>query len=303
MGLMRENTKWILFLASKDEPEERHVLDLAYGLYCLESIGVAPENIDIFIDGDNRDNIQSWIAVGSSIAYDIKPTEMFFENANDNKHSNIVMFITGHGGPEGIGGKTPITPYALLTSLKSMSNLEQAVVYLGQCFAGVFNYIGAGSGRYKQAEDVKDPNVIFIGATNLHSSLSLSTRENVSSDGDQQKEFNWIANVFLLNVFKWFSNPIDIDGDGKKTIIDSYKYAGSYSNVMNKDFRIQSFVQSVNLHGEWKKACDLKSSNDTPQVSLEHSMIEQRYLNLLSGSHTHQECWILNAIPAQSIEV
>lgn len=60
MGLMQDATKWVLFLASPEEPEERHVLDLAFGLHCLESAGVSSENIEIYIDGDNRQNIISW---------------------------------------------------------------------------------------------------------------------------------------------------------------------------------------------------------------------------------------------------
>jgi hypothetical protein len=184
-----------------------------------------------------------------------------------------------------------------------MPKLEKAIVYLGQCFAGVFNYIGAGSGRFKTAIERKEADVIFIGATNLHSSLSLATKENVSSEDDPSKEFNWIANVFLYNVFKWFSKPIDIDGDGRTTIIDSYKFAGSYSNIMNKDFRVNSFVASVDLHSVWKEAAKAKDEENTPQNVLNLSMIEQRYANILSTSHTHQECWILNAIPAQFIEV
>jgi hypothetical protein len=303
MGLMQDATKWVLFLASPEEPEERHVLDLAFGLHCLESAGVSSENIEIYIDGDNRQNIISWMSIGSNNPYEILPTEQFFNTQGANAHSNLVMFVTGHGGPNGIAGKQDITPYLLLTTLKTMPGLEKAIVYLGQCFAGVFNYIGAGSGRFKASVERKEADVIFIGATNLHSSLSLSTKENVSSEDDPSKEFNWIANVFLYNVFKWFSKPVDIDGDGRITIIDSYKFAGSYSNIMNKDFRVNSFVASVDLHSVWKDAVKARDAENTPQSAMDLSMIEKRYVNILSNSHTHQECWILNAIPAQFIEI
>lgn len=151
MGLMQDATKWVLFLASPEEPEERHVLDLAFGLHCLESAGVSSENIEIYIDGDNRQNIISWMSIGSNNPYEILPTEHFFNTHGANAHSNLVMFVTGHGGPNGIAGKQDITPYLLLTTLKTMPGLEKAIVYLGQCFAGVFNYIGAGSGRFKAA--------------------------------------------------------------------------------------------------------------------------------------------------------
>lgn len=35
MGLMQDATKWVLFLASPEEPEERHVLDLAFRITLL----------------------------------------------------------------------------------------------------------------------------------------------------------------------------------------------------------------------------------------------------------------------------
>ncbi|HBT3585766.1 TPA: hypothetical protein MBH61_004278, partial [Klebsiella pneumoniae] len=87
MGLMQDATKWVLFLASPEEPEERHVLDLAFGLHCLESAGVSSENIEIYIDGDNRQNIISWMSIGSNNPYEILPTEHFFNTHGANAHS------------------------------------------------------------------------------------------------------------------------------------------------------------------------------------------------------------------------
>lgn len=72
---------------------------------------------------------------------------------------------------------------------------------------------------------------------------------------------------------------------------------------MNKDFRVNSFVASVDLHSVWKDAVKARDAENTPQNAMDLSMIEKRYVNILSNSHTHQECWILNAIPAQFIEV
>ena len=53
MGLLADKTKWVLFLASSSEPEDRHVSDLAFGIYCLENRGINPADIFIYIDGNN----------------------------------------------------------------------------------------------------------------------------------------------------------------------------------------------------------------------------------------------------------
>jgi hypothetical protein len=296
MSLIKSNSKWILFLSSSADPEERHIWDLAFGLMCLESAGIKSSDIYIYIDGKDRKLIAQLISNGSKAPPNIKESHEFFTDQNNNTHDNLVMFVTGHGGIEGIEASKPITPHTLLQHLKSAPNLKQAVVFLGQCHAGIFNYIGAG--RRIAHTDTKEPELIFIGATNLHNSLSLSTQENFVNGS-----FNWIANLFLLHIFKWVSNPFDLDGDGKTTIIDAYKYAGAMSNVANKNAKVLSFVRSLDLHSKWTAAHEAYQKDSTAQNQLTLDAISTQYENELSNHYTHQECWILNAIPAQSIEL
>lgn len=296
MGLIKENTKWVLFLScSQADPEHRHIIDIAYGIFCLENAGVAPENIFIYIDGQDRDTINQLISISTSFQYQIETCEAFFHNEN-NKYDNMVMFVTGHGSINGIDHQPPITPYHLLDSIKSTPNLSKSIVYLGQCYAGIFNYIGAGRAHGKT--DQKPADVIFIGATNLHESLSTSTTENFPNG-----EITWVANLFLLHVFKWISTPLDVDGDGKKTIIDSYKYAGVSSNTMNKGIKIRSFVNSMKLHSQWVAAQGFHEASPSAQSELSLKAISEQYIGELTVNYTHQECWILNAIPAQFLEI
>jgi hypothetical protein len=296
VSLMKGNTNWVMFLAANGDPEDRHVFDLAFGIFCLESAGVNPNDIHIYIDGQDRVMISKLIAVATKHTYHIKTTQDFIDNRKDNSYENLIMFITGHGSIDGIDAAKPITPCALLNSIKNTPTLQHAVVYLGQCYAGIFNYIGAGRGRRKESEH--DPDVIFIGATNLHESLSVSTTESLPGGN-----FPWIANLFLLYVFKWLSKPIDVDGDGKVTIIDSYKYAGVMSNTMNKTFKIRSFVRSLDLHAKWDAAKNTHDLHNTPQTLLAFQSIEAMYITNLTSNHIHQECWILNSIPAQFLEI
>jgi hypothetical protein len=295
MSLIKNKTKWVLFLSSSAATEHRHILDLAFGLFCLESAGVKPADVFIYIDGADRSFVDQWLAHGSANSYVAKQSNDFFADQANNSHENMVMFVTGHGGISGIDAQTPITPYALLKCIKSAPNLKHAVLYLGQCYAGIFNYIGAG--RKKVDAGSSEPELIIMGATNLHESISSPTQEILANG-----QMTWAANLFLLHIFKWISNPRDVDGDGKLTVIDSYKYAGAMSNMANKTIKMVSFRRSVDLHNQLILVKQALSNSPSTQSQLLLQAIEQQYSTLLDVSYVHQECWILNAIPAQFLE-
>lgn len=295
MSLIKTSTKWVLFLSSSNEPDHRHILDLAFGIRCLETAGVNPEDICLYVDGQDRALINQLLSNGAKGNVIAKSSKDFFDDQAANKHDSLVMFITGHGSIAGIDAPNPITPHTLLTCIKTSPNLQKAVIYLGQCHAGIFNYIGAGRRSGKAAEN--DPEVIFIGATNLHESLSSATTEEFSAG-----PLTWIANLFLLHVFKWISAPVDVDGDGKFTVIDSYKYAGVLSNDRNKNIKAASFVRSIDLHEKWMNAQAADNGNSTLQTQLALKAATTQYETELAIRYTHQECWILNSIPAQHIE-
>ncbi|MFA8324182.1 hypothetical protein [Burkholderia ubonensis] len=295
LSLIKNKTKWVLFLSSSGEAEERHIMDLAFGLQCLESAGIGVADIFIYVDGKDRKSISQWIANGSKSSISIKESKDFFVDQANNTYEHMVMFVTGHGSIRGIDAINPVTPDALLACLKKSPNLIDAVVYLGQCHAGIFNYVGAG--KKKNGAGGYDPDIIFIGATNLHESLSSSTTEKLVA-GD----LTWLANLFLLHVFKWISSPVDVDGDGRLTVMDSYKYAGVMSNDKNKSIKTLSFVRSIGLHERWADAKKIDDQNSTMATKLSLKAIEDQYVNELSIRYIHQECWILNSLPAQQIE-
>lgn len=295
MALIKERTKWILFLAAVDEPDDRHIADLSHGVFCLETAGIKPADIYIYIDGKNRVNIDKLISIGTSNKYNIQKTDDFFKDCQTNTHENMVMFITGHGGMNGLDCNPPITPYKLLERLKTTPSLNLAVIYLGQCFAGVFNYLPVAKRR---AGGDYDAEVIFIGATSLHESVSTSTTENINGI-----DYPWVANQFLLHVFKWLSTPHDIDGDGRNTVIDSYKYAGISSNMRNRVMKISSFVDSVTIHEKWNAAkLEHEADLSNPNKLITFRALDQQYYSTLNLNYIHQECWILNSVPAQKIE-
>lgn len=296
MSLIGGNTRWALFLSARVDAEPRHIMDLAFGLMCLERAGVKIDDIAIYVDGTDRVSIENFIRSGTTSAFVVKESKDFFADQEKNAHESLVMFVTGHGGPDGLDAAIPITPHKLLDSIKSSPNLKRAIVYLGQCYAGIFNYIGAGSKSSQNGGS--DPEVVFIGATNLHESLSSYTSEHLVT-GPQQ----WPANLFLLFAFKWFSNPVDVDGDGKVTIIDSYKFAGVYSNATNKQIKAQAFPQTLDLQKKWSDAKDIDEKNSSPTTKANLDAAHTLYKKHLELLYVHQECWILNAIPSQRIDV
>lgn len=304
MQLRKNNTKWIFFLGTSHghEPENRHIFDLAYGVKCIEANGIQSKDIEIYIDGTNRGNIEKIIQTGTTNNYNIQATQVFFQNKDKNQHENSVIFVSGHGSHLGIDAAPPVSPHALLSCLKQTPNLKNSIVFLGQCYAGTFNYTAAGK------KHDNDTNIILIGATSLHSSLSSQTSETFLNGQD----LPWVANVFLLFVFKWLENPVDIDGDGKNTIIDCYKYAGCMANNYNKANRSNSFEQSIIARQKFidiTKEYHIISTSPAPDPSqlmikkLELFNAQQDYKRSFDIYHTHQECWILNSYPAQVIEL
>lgn len=297
---IKRNTKWVLFLSSEhDNAEDRHIFDLAYFLYSIECAGIQNQDIFIYVDGQDRAKISGVISQASSYQHNILPTSEFFDNKDENTHENMIFFVSGHGGPLGISSQPdPVTPFRLLECIKTTPNLTHAVVYLGQCFAGVFNYISAGRGRHQVLGNPDSVDIVFIGATNLNESISSSTTETFLN-GD----FTWVANVFLLHISKWFRMPFDIDGDGSTTIMDSYKFAGSMSNHENKNNKVKSCIAGITMQQALFKAHE-EYNQDTTNVLNEAKLDSAyaKYSNYLSVNYVHQESWILNSISAQKFD-
>lgn len=300
MSLRSERTKWVMFLPCSNTTETRHVLDLVFGVLCLERAGIDPQDIFIYIDSPAQ-NMDGLFSLASTHQYISRPTVDFFSDLRDNQYDNLVMFVTGHGSPYGLDAPQSIPPNALISALKTTPGLRNAVVFLGQCYAGTFNYVNAGKAKGETLD------IILVGATNLHQSLSTGTSEKFLNP---DVELPWMANVFLLHVFKWMSSPKDIDGDGKHTIMDAYKYAGVYTNDANKQVKTNGFVSIIDMLNDYVGARELVKAEETNELD-EQTKLDNRvdcqakyemYINRLALHHVHQECWILNSRPAQTVE-
>ena len=269
--LFSNETLWIFLLASSEEPEIRHIYDIAYGVRCLENKGISPDNIRLIIDGD-KNTIYGHLKQLVKTSYIISTSDNLQDIVKKSIHKNIVVFVTGHGYFEdGIDAPKPIKPYNLLTSLRSSKHTENIVIYLGQCYAGIFNYIKVAG----------YPKTIIIGSTNLYPSISC-TLEGIP----------WCANLFLFNLFRWIENPVDIDGDDKFTVMDSFKYAGAETNRYCQRYKGCCLERTIELLEEKKQV----------NSSLELKALETELYSIQNIHYNTQEPWILNEFPAQSIE-
>ncbi len=317
MSLLTHQTRWILWSPSKSDPEERHIYDVAFSLLCLESKGVDPKDIILIIDGGGSEFIKERIRIASRNDYTIYKTENLFEIFdNTNSYKNLVLIVTGHGSVDGILAQSFIKPYPLIHRIKTITNLKCGIVILGQCYAGIFNYINAQAvyprrekllirlirmAQYKFFKNNIHPNilqecpVVIIGATNLHESISISIKEEFLDSLPIQ----WVANTFLAMFFKWIKEPIDVDGDGRFTLMDAYKYAGSKSNDVNKQNKKDDFFKPFL---ELQKLSEIVLLPKTPDIVAEIKSLEEQINKTIYMRFVHQESWILNSIPAQSIE-
>jgi hypothetical protein len=143
-----------------------------------------------------------------------------------------------------------------------------------------------------------------VGATNLFNSISqfmpLTLLRGV---------FEWHANLFLVYLFDWIAHPKDIDGDGKCTVTDSYKYASANTNIVYKNIKVSQsnqFELMFDLYSirnrleEAKKAKKIKEADRLEFILLAKT---SEYEQILDIQFNHQESWILNAIPALNIEI
>lgn len=304
MSLLTERTKWIFLLTSKDDPEERHIYDIAFGIACIESKGITPKSISIFIDCVNKTRTASLLGVASSYHYTFKPSADLFTELSTNDFDNIILFVTGHGSIEGLHGSPSIKPFPLFSAIKKAPGLKLAVAFFGQCYAGIFNYMSIGEKKDEKGNLIEPP-IIVIGATNLFNSISSPTTENFHVG---QK--SWQANLFLLNLFRWIVKPLDIDGDDKYTVMDAYKFAGAFSNDNYKKIKSEAFSIPFKFINEIKaidKELEKIPKKDPPDskalaLQLDKRAIIIKYRNSLDIQFNHQESWILNTIPSQDIE-
>lgn len=300
INLHTSRTAWVFLLAAANDVDtgDRHLLDLAWGLKNLTDSGI--KNTDIFIYIDTKlsaENVNNHLNF-NSFKYHINSLSEYFNSDSNifNNYMNVMFFVLGHGSKTGLDSLHKTTPYELINKIKNMSGPRNAVLYLGQCYAGIFNYL-------KVSKDNQDVELIVIGATEFQSSLSYPIKDNLYSGVPTE----WIANLFMYHLFKWFKNPIDVDGDNSFSILDSYKYTEIETSQLLSSISSLRLNLIGDLHGKRSNIQLILQSNpniiqeqkDLLEVDIEaiDSLIQQQ-LTLLTNK---QEGWLLNAHRSRDI--
>jgi|GEM_PF-519689 len=303
-----ENTHWVLICGINSEKENsaRHVNDLAFGLSVIRGKGVPKESIDILVDPcinniiselPNRDHFQD-IQLDRVINY--KHTLISKPNLN-----NLIIIIFGHGFAGGIDADDSLKPHNLISAIHQKQHLNCCIVVFGQCYSGIYNFLNLSAPECSS----KLPNICLLGASNLNSSLSSAVQINLAND----TLHSWSANIFLFTFFMWIGNHNleafnlhrDIDGDGKETLMDAYKFAGVVTSQILLNCKTDI---AIAIHAKQQEL--VKKQKDLEKADGEEKLTLQLDINGLiiyirkatDISHTIQDSWFLNAHKAREIE-
>jgi hypothetical protein len=277
------NTTW-LFISSSEE--ERHLLDIVFGYQTLVAIGVDPSRIYIFVDHPLPDIHLNPYGISRIHALEDIRADVIQVASTE----NVVLIVGGHGSHQGLGSGH-LTADQILKWVRTIPNIELGLIVLTQCYAGIFNFLDA----------LSSPKLVFIGATNLHPSVSIAIRLPDAmplADGSRGNDA-WSANIFSLGFFHWLRRPLDIDGDGATNLLDAYKFSGVFSSEELRSNKCHTYQRIQQLYEELRDRERIAESD----VALQFDMgaIRTRLQQELVFLNIHQEPWLLNANLAREV--
>lgn len=285
MSLFSKDTKWVFICPAIGTAEPRHIYDIALGISFLLKRKIEHQDIVVIIDGTTPDIVNKIFSeFGIPTCFVILKTKDYFGLYRSNIHKNTVIFVTGHGGLEGMASEYGMKPVPFYDELKQAPNLENAVVFFGQCEAGVYNYVSLDTSKTNNCH------IVAVGGADLQSSLSTPV---IIPDG------KWEANVFLAKVFQWIAKPIDVDGDDCFSVMDAFKFASMTTQEICKDLE-QEYNRAIELktYAEFDRLKEIKEILKTRELS-EDEKLELQSLNMsLKKEKLNQMPWILNAFAA-----
>ncbi len=282
MGVRIHNTQWVFMLTSAENPEDRHLNDIVFGIKVLIKKEVPISNISLIIDGNRSDIIQKMAPLidNTKRIYCYSELEELILSI---EKENIIFCVTGHGSINGIDSDPPIKPYDFLHTLRIKSNAKRVFLLLGQCYAGIFSYLRVTHCNRKNGK--KTPQTVIIGATKISESISISySFESVA----------WLANIMFLAFFSWLNIPQDIDGDGKYSFMDAFKYITYIINTTCYTLEKKQYIETVRLTHQYKEILEQFQSIPISEMSLDKQIEKHSIEKRLEEHIIHQEPWIVN---------
>lgn len=281
---IKDNTHFIFVAISSKVPEpdnekERFIKDIFHCVFILQQKGVDGGSISIISDWPSSD----WEKHGFPPIHPIMPADAY-KHIESIDTDNLIIVSSCHGGINGIGTVDGIKPNELITAIKTNQRISNCVVFFGQCYAGVFNYTNVSDENKK---------IVYIGATGMRSGLSTLMQWNITPTNP----IKWSANISVYYMFEWIDNPVDVDNDGQYSVMDLYKYVSFKTNEKTE------LLEKVEEHRYLNKKIQLELVKclNNAKPDLIKLLDSQALVALNNYIIPHQDCWILNAIPASSM--
>lgn len=286
------------------------IKDIFFAVTCLKTAGVRNDHIHIFASlnvsqaspdrlrcSDLKNILQHiWYLPGD-----------FPSVISKIKGRNLTVVVAGHGSEYGIATDPVISPEMMASTLLSKRCFKRVLVVFGQCFSGVFNWTNVRRKNKKKAVEA-----CFLGGSGLtvftafdllklgkqnNRFLTLESLNVLQKLMTQYKFGSWPVNYFLFQFFSWVLKPRDLDGDGKNTALDAFKYVSILSNEnasLVAGFRLSHAVDQIVKH-----RLDSVASNNPwdSVVKISQDQMEKD----LADSLMPQDPWILNAHEARRI--
>ncbi len=266
------STKFLFILTSATKLEDRFLYDAQLFIKIIQHKGVNLSNVVIATDEQ-----ESIVLAKCPLMHGVKfiTSSQLISTIKTIDDDNLIILADCHGSIKGIDSKSPIMPYSLTDALKSNSSLKNIVVFFGQCYAGIYNWV-----------DVRkdNTNIVYIGATGFNSSFSYCVGG-----------IKWFANISLVAFGNWLLNPTDIDGDGMFSVMDLYKYIAWFTNKITDDIEKENTSHLIDAKMELKQARDKGDNTLMLQLEKEAIKVMEHYIV------PHQNPWLLNSISAQKI--
>lgn len=297
MGLVTEKTHWIFLLPSTEEEcQPRHLLDIAFGLFALQKAGIDINNISVIVDSSTENRTRSILSAFTGVKY-TNPLYTSSDLSNiiaKGEYENVVMYITGHGSPYGLDSNPPIKPYPFFKMFYNASHIKNAIIYFGQCYAGIFDKMPLE--KHLNFKD-SDCNIIAIGSTGFYPSVSYNLKLGTIT-------LSWSANIFLFFALSFLLEKEDVDGDNKISIMDSFKYASYKTNECLVELKKQDEKKELLYKESAEKAIEKLKNENIVGSSKENLLLDiEAYETMLKVKFTHQEPWILNSSFAMEVEI
>jgi hypothetical protein len=224
------NSLWVFVSLSQDD---WHVADVVFGAGVLIANGVPSENIVVFTDRGGQPTDLRRLGVSSH-----SPSEMSLVLSGRNPTAAVVVAVTGHGLPGGLGQWFLQAPTAeVRSSVETIPGVKVCVWVLGQCYANAF----------RQAAVHSTCRTVLMGATQDSASISVGlTIDDVS----------WCANVFFVAFFLWLrqlssgdDKPNHLAAAFASMIVTTESYLERWKNEIIAP-KIEKLVASVSAHRE-----------------------------------------------------